>query len=227
MKTIALTILGASGKMGQRVLQLARSDPHFQIVNLHSECDVAIDFTFPEGTLQHIKAATAAKKPLVIGTTGHSAEQKQAIVEAAKIIPVLHSPNFSFGMALCLETAANLGKVLFGKCTIDIHEAHHVHKKDSPSGTALALAKALGGKAIVENGNGERNKEEILIHSVRSGETVGEHTMIFECEHERIEIKHTAHSRDAFAHGALIAAKFLVKQPPGLYNLKSLFDVNY
>ena len=210
MKTIALTILGASGKMGERVLQLARSDPHFQIVDLHSECDVAIDFTFPEGTLQHIEAATAAKKPLVIGTTGHSPEQKQAIIEAAKFIPVLHSPNFSFGMALCLETAANLSKALFGKCTIDIHEAHHVHKKDSPSGTALALAKAVGG-------------EEIRIHSVRSGETVGEHTVIFECEHERIEIKHTAQSRDAFAQGALIAAKFLVKQTPGLYTLKDVF----
>ena len=114
--------------------------------------------------------------------------------------------------------------MLFGKCTIDIHEAHHVHKKDSPSGTALALAKALGGKAVVENGGTQRKKEEIFIHSVRSGETVGEHTVIFECEHERIEIKHTAHSRDAFAQGALIAAKFLVKQPPGLYTLKDIFS---
>ena len=232
--TIALTIIGATGKMGQRVVQLAQKDSDFQIISVSKDphfaltpCDVAIDFTSPEATAKHLEAAIRAKKALVIGTTGHSLEQKQLIQEATKTIPILYSPNFSLGMALCLETASRLGKILFGNSTIDIHETHHVHKKDRPSGTALALAKAIGdGKIIVENNSSRpREKGEVLIHSVRSGETVGEHSIIFECEYERIEIKHTAHSRDSFAYGALLGAKFLVKQPPGLYSLKEMFNV--
>ena len=215
--TTALAILGASGKMGKRILQLAEQDPQFHIVGLGSRsqlpelgsCDVAIDFTSPEATRHHLEAALRAKKPLVIGTTGHSPEQKNTIEKAAATIPILYSPNFSFGIALCLEAAMQMGKRLFGTCKIDIYETHHIHKKDRPSGTALAFAKAVG--------NGD-------IHSVRSGEVVGEHTVVFECGHERIELKHTAHSRDAFAHGALMGAKFLVKQAPGLYSLKDLFS---
>jgi 4-hydroxy-tetrahydrodipicolinate reductase len=233
--TIALTILGASGKMGQKVLELARKDPDFHIAALYSrkesdlpyalaQCNVAIDFSSPEGAAQHLEAAVSAKKALVIGTTGLSDQEKQAIDDAARTIPILYSPNFSFGMALCLDAAARLGKVLFGKSAIDIQETHHVHKKDRPSGTALALAKAIGnGKVIFQNEGSSRKKEEILIHSTRSGETVGEHSLIFESDHERIEIKHTAHSRDAFAHGALMGAKFLAKQAPGLYMLQDMF----
>lgn len=233
--TLALTILGASGKMGQKVLELALKDSHFQIAGLSSrkkndllsamaQCDVAIDFSSPEALAHHLEAALSAKKALVIGTTGLTPQAKQAIEDAARMIPLLYSSNFSFGMALCLDAAARLGKVLFGKSAIDIHETHHAHKKDRPSGTALALAKAIGnGKVIFENEGSSRQKEEILIHSTRSGETVGEHSLIFECGHERIEIKHTAHSRDTFAQGALIAAKFLAKQPPGLYSFLDVY----
>ncbi len=217
--TTALAILGASGKMGKRILQLAEQDPQFHVVSLGfrdksvelESCDVAIDFTSPEATQHHLNAALRAKKPLVIGTTGHSPEQKNTIEKAAATIPVLYSPNFSFGIALCLEAAAQMGKRLFGSCKIDIYETHHIHKKDRPSGTALAFAQATR--------NGAEN-----IHSTRSGEVVGEHTVVFECGHERIELKHTAHSRDAFAHGALMGAKFLAKQAPGLYSLKDLFS---
>lgn len=217
--TIALAILGASGKMGKRICQLAEQDPLFTIVGLRSRgelselgsCDVAIDFTSPEATGHHLEAALSAKKPLVIGTTGHQPEEKKAIQEAAQAIPILYSPNFSFGVALCLEAAAQISKRLFGACQITIYETHHIHKKDRPSGTALAFAQAVG--------SGPET-----IHSVRSGEVVGEHTVVFECGHERIELKHAAHSRDAFAHGALLGAKFLAKQPPGLYALKDLFS---
>jgi 4-hydroxy-tetrahydrodipicolinate reductase len=247
--TIALSVLGATGKMGRRILQLAYKDPYFHIVGLTPEslaslndskeqitlssdpqsvlanCDVAIDFTSPEAARDHLEAAVLNKKALVIGTTGHPPEGKKAIEEAARTIPILFSPNFSFGIALCLEAVARLGKALFGACTIDIVETHHVSKKDRPSGTALAFANAIGnGKAVLENDSAQpREKEEIVIHSVRSGEVVGEHILIFECGHERIELKHTAHSRDAFAQGALMGAKFLAKQPPGLYSLKDLF----
>jgi 4-hydroxy-tetrahydrodipicolinate reductase len=252
--TIALAVLGASGKMGKRILQLAQKDQDFKIVAMgyrkeffepisfpNSEmqitssshprfamvnCDVAIDFTSPETTRDHLEAAISTKKALVIGTTGHLPEAKRAIEEAAKIIPILFSPNFSFGIALCLEAATHFGKALFGACTIDILETHHVHKKDGPSGTALALAHAIErAKPVLENNRTQpRKKDEIIIHSIRSGEVIGEHTLIFECGHERIELKHTAHSRDAFAQGALMGAKFLAKQPPGLYSLKDLFQ---
>lgn len=253
--TIALAVLGASGKMGRRILQLAQNDPHFHIIDIESRkksldcianpvsdpgeqiphlhdplsalasCDVAIDFTSPEATRDHLEAAISAKKALVIGTTGHLPETERAIEEAAQAIPILFSPNFSFGIALCLETAVRLGKTLYGACTIDILETHHIHKKDRPSGTALALANAIGnGKAVLESGSMlPRKRDEIVIHSIRSGDVIGEHALIFECEHERIELRHTAHSRDAFAQGALMGAKFLAKQPPGLYSLKDLF----
>lgn len=251
---IALAVFGASGKMGKRILQLAQEDPQFHIVGLGmrkefgpvadlignpgkqitvasdpgmvlAPCDVAIDFTSHEATHSHLKAALAAKKPLVIGTTGHLPDAKKAIEEAAQTIPILFSPNFSFGMSLCLEAVFRLGKSLYGSCTIDILETHHVYKQDRPSGTALALANAIGnGQPILERHSAQpRKKEEIIIHSMRSGEMIGEHTVIFECAHERIELKHTAHSRDAFAYGALMGAKFLVKQRPGLYSLKDLF----
>lgn len=245
--TIALSVLGASGKMGKRVLQLALNDPSFHIVgatirSAQSEsmselpirlssnikealanCDVAIDFTSHEATENHLLAALDANKPLVIGTTGHTLEQRKAIEDAAKTIPILFSPNFSFGIALCLEVASRLGQALYGSCTIDIIETHHIHKKDRPSGTALAIAHAIGHGTVVLEDSSPRKKQEILIHAVRSGDVIGEHILIFECGHERIELKHTAHSRDAFAQGALMAAKFLAKQPPGLYALKDLF----
>ena len=253
--TIALAVLGASGRMGKRILQLALKDPHFNLVGLSvkdkssqpltdfigdrakqitltsnprlalANCDAAIDFTSHEATRDHLEAAVSERKALVIGTTGHTPEARKAIEEAAKFIPILFSPNFSFGVALCLEAAASLGKRLFGKCTIDILETHHAHKKDRPSGTAFTFANAIGnGKVVLEkNIHQPRKKEEIVIHSIRSGDVIGEHTIIFECGHERIELKHIAHSRDTFAHGALMGAKFLVQQSPGLYSLQDLF----
>jgi 4-hydroxy-tetrahydrodipicolinate reductase len=221
--SLAITVLGASGKMGKRILHLAQNDPDFSIVPEMAACHVAIDFTAPEATLKHLEAAMSAGKPVVIGTTGHLPDTKQAIAEAAQVIPILFSPNFSFGMALCLEAVAHFGRRLFGRCTIDIVETHHVEKKDRPSGTALALAHAVGGGKIALEPQQMRSPEEIVIHSIRTGQAVGEHTVIFETGGERIELKHTVHSRDAFAQGALMGAKFLSKQPPGLYALKDLF----
>jgi 4-hydroxy-tetrahydrodipicolinate reductase len=253
--TIDLSVIGATGKMGKRLLELALNDPEFRITGASSRqqldsslsslfadkglqvpffsdplaafraCDVAIDFTSHLATKNHLKAAIQVGKPLVIGTTGHSPKEKNEIKRASQTIPILYSPNFSFGMALCLSAAASFGKALYGTCAIDIVETHHIHKKDSPSGTAYALASAIGnGRVVTDSARAPpRKNEEIAIQSIRSGETVGEHTIIFECGHERIELKHTAHSRDAFAQGALMGAKFLTSQPPGLYSLKDLF----
>jgi 4-hydroxy-tetrahydrodipicolinate reductase len=168
----------------------------------------------------------ATGKPLVIGTTGHSEEERQQITSASHKIPILYSPNFSLGIALCLKAVAKMGAALYGSSTIDIIETHHLHKKDIPSGTSCALADAIHkGKAFPEGSSArERDKQQIVIHSIRSGEVTGEHTVIFECGHERIELKHIAHSRDAFAHGALLGARFLARQPPGLYSIRDLFQ---
>ncbi len=231
--TIHLAVLGATGKMGKQVIQLAHEDPQFKVTGGHarncsvqalgelmealSACDVAIDFTSHLATKSNLEAALSTNKPLVIGTTGHSREERKEIEEAARHIPILFSPNFSFGIALCLEAVAQFGKALLGTATIQITETHHVHKKDTPSGTALALAAAIAGG---------QNNPAIVIHSIRSEEVTGEHTVIFEWGSERIELKHTASSRDAFAQGALMAAKFLVNQPPGLYSLKDVHSAH-
>ncbi len=229
--TISLAILGSSGKMGQAVRASAAKDPQWKIVaspgrteesfqSAVALCDVVIDFSSPDATGKLLAAALRSGKPVVLGTTGHTPEQKALIEAASKKIPLLYSPNFSLGVALCLETAERLGKALFDHCTIDIFESHHIHKKDSPSGTALALAAAIGrGKVCIEKPASEpRGKDEIVIHSTRTQEAVGEHTLVFESAYERIELKHTAFSREAFASGALLAAKFLLNQPPGLYS---------
>ncbi len=250
---LSISILGASGKMGQQIIKLAKSDPHYKIVcglvrpdgnprffsfiadklaiplkttaeEAMDGCEVAIDFSSAQITKEHIKTAHALKKGLVIGTTGLDKNVLRAMKLAAQEIPILYSPNFSLGMALCLEAVNKFASSLFGDCYIDIFETHHIHKKDSPSGTALALAKAIGkGTVAFNQSDSNRNKEQIVIHSIRSGDVLGEHTIIFECGNERIQLTHQAHSRDAFAKGALLAATFLVEQPPGLYSIKDLF----
>lgn len=249
-----ISILGASGKMGQRIAKLAQEDPRYKIVSgsirpnseshfSHSSadklaiplkttpeeamsgCQVAIDFSSIHATKKHIETAHALKKGLVIGTTGLDKDALKAMEIAAREIPILYSPNFSLGIALCLDVLKKLGSSLFGDCYIDIVETHHIHKKDSPSGTALAMAKAIGKGEIASNkSDPNRKKEQIVIHSIRSGDVIGEHTVIFECGHERIQLTHQAHTRDAFAKGALVAAEFIAQQAPGLYSIKDLFN---
>lgn len=207
---IVLNIIGEKGKMGSRLAALAKADQEFALHGSFEGSDVAVDFSSPAGMLEHLRRAIVHKKPLVVGTTGHPPENHAAMEHASKEIPILFSPNFSLGMAACVEAAALIARRLKGACTIDIVEAHHVHKKDRPSGSALALKKAAGG-------------EQTTIHSIRAGDIIGDHTVIFTCEGERIELKHQVHSRDAFARGALLAAKFLIGKPPGLYSIKDLF----
>ena len=200
---IGITVIGARGRMGSRVISLAVGD--FSVTDW-DKADVAIDFSSPLAAKDNLAKAIASRKPLVMGTTGHAPENYKAIEEASKEIPILFSPNFSLGMATCLEAAAFLAKRL--NCTIDIIEMHHSQKKDKPSGSALALARATD--------------REVPIHSIRAGDIIGEHTVIFTCEGERIELKHQVFSRDAFAKGALKAAKFLIGRPAGLYSIKDL-----
>lgn len=241
---ICLSLLGASGKMGKRILTMAANQPTYKVVmgtsrrspkapalqkianidiNMTSsaklailDTDIAIDVSSKENTLNHLKYAKQFSKPIVIGTTGHSLETQKRIEEAAQYIPIFYTPNFSPGIALLLqlvELASTFGKT----CFVDIVETHHVHKTDLPSGTALALAQATG-KELAKHTTNKRDPSQVYIHAIRSGETIGEHTVIFEWGNEQIKLTHQAHSRDVFAEGALAAATFLIDKKPGLYS---------
>jgi 4-hydroxy-tetrahydrodipicolinate reductase len=197
---VKISLVGRTGRMGTQIAALATQDPDLSLVDAHNDADVIIDFSAPAALAQSI----SFNKPLVIGTTGINHHE---LIAAAHHIPLVWAPNFSLGMAQCILLAHQLAATLT-PCTIQIVETHHIHKKDAPSGTALAIAQALGGN--------------IPIESHRVDDAIGTHTIIFTHHNERIELTHQALSREAFAMGALLAAKKIFNKPPGLYELKDL-----
>jgi 4-hydroxy-tetrahydrodipicolinate reductase len=255
---ISLSVIGATGRMGKRIIELSLNDPEFKLVggcasrfsnhigsdlglmvkdkpigvilesnkdNALEKADVVIDFSNHHATVENLEAAIRCGKPIVIGTTGHHAENERAIQAASQRIPILFSCNFGLGMNLCINAVETFAKALKGQCYIDIIETHHTQKKDAPSGAAIALANATGypqvcmGVSLQE----PRSKDSVIIHSIRAGNIVGEHLIVFTCDEERIELKYQAFSRDAYAKGALKAARFLAAKPPGLYYFKDVF----
>jgi len=201
---------GAQGQMGQTITALVENDSALSMQAHLENADVAIDFSSHTALADLLNKCVQLKKPLVVGTTGHSPENHQLLQEMSQQIPIIFSPNFSLGVAVTLEAAKLISQQLKGLCQIEIIEAHHQTKKDKPSGTALKLAEVVSDK-------------EIAIHSIRAGDIIGDHMVVFVLDGERIELKHQAHSRKAFARGALLAAKFLKTKPPGLYSVKDLF----
>lgn len=165
--------------------------------------EVALDFTSGEALAHNLEAALTHRVPLVVGTTGLSEAQHTQLIEASKTIPLLYSPNFSLGIALCLQVG-NWLRQHAAAAHVQILDEHHVHKKDQPSGTARALADSLG-------------TPHTAIRSIREGETIGTHTLTLTWDQERLHIQHEALSRDLFARGALETARALCTQPPGLY----------
>ncbi len=197
--------------------------------------DVLIDFTRPEPAMNHLGHCLKYKKAMVIGTTGFSEKEKEDIAAAARHIPVVFAPNMSVGVNLCFKLLATAAEVLGDSVDIEIIEAHHRHKVDAPSGTALGMgeviADALGRKlkdcAVYgrEGHTGERERTTIGFSTIRAGDIVGEHTVMFASEGERIEITHKASSRATFANGAVRAAKWLVHQPAGLYTMQDVLGL--
>jgi len=195
---------------------------------------VLIDFTEPAATLSRLKEATELGVAVVIGTTGFTPEQLNAIRESSQRIPVLLSANMSLGVNLLLDVVEKLAARLDGY-DIEIVETHHRLKKDAPSGTALALANAAAAgrrvnlKEVENHGRsgivGERPASEIGIHAVRGGDVVGDHTVLFAGIGERVEVTHKASSRETFAAGALFAAQFLATPPAGLYTMKDALKI--
>ncbi|MBX7278491.1 4-hydroxy-tetrahydrodipicolinate reductase [Pseudomonas sp. ERGC3:05] len=198
--------------------------------------DVLIDFTLPEVMLKNLAFCRKAGKAMVIGTTGLSAEQKQLLVEAGKDIPVVFAANFSVGVNLSLKLLDMAARVLGEDADIEIIETHHRHKIDAPSGTALrmgeAIADALGrdlSKVAVygrEGHTGARARDTIGFATVRGGDVVGDHTVLFATEGERLEITHKASSRMTFAKGAVRAALWLESREPGLYDMRDVLDLH-
>lgn len=197
--------------------------------------DVVIDFTISEASLKHSRIAASHKRPIVIGTTGLAKGEIEEIGQLAKNFPCVIAPNMSVGINLLYKLVDIAAKVLGDDYDVEIVEAHHRMKKDAPSGTALQLGRVIAaslGRDFDEVGLferhgfiGERSKKEIGIQTLRAGDIVGEHTVLFGGIGERIEIVHKASSRDTFAKGAVRAALWIVEQPAGFYDMQDVLGL--
>ncbi|MCG3204997.1 MAG: 4-hydroxy-tetrahydrodipicolinate reductase [Elusimicrobia bacterium] len=229
--------------MGTRILALAHQDPRFgEIVGVDRDddlnaglegSDVVIDFSDPHSTFSIAKTVAQSKRALVIGTTGLSLKTLSQVKTLSKKIPIVFSPNMSVGMNVLFDLVAKAARIL-AAYDIEVVEAHHHLKKDAPSGSAMKLAE-VAAQASYRNVRdfvygrqglvGERTKKEIGISAVRAGDIVGDHTVLLAGPGERLELTHRAHSRDAFASGALEAAAWGVGRKPGLYAMKDVLNI--
>lgn len=215
------------GNLGVKIVDSLEQNPHF---------DVLIDFTRPEGTLEHLAFCVANGKKMVIGTTGFDDAGKAAIQTAAEKIGIVFASNYSVGVNLVFKLLEKAAKVMGDYCDIEVIEAHHRHKVDAPSGTALSMgehiAKTLGrdlkthGVFAREGITGERQRDEIGFATIRAGDVVGEHSVWFADEGERVEIAHKASSRMTFANGAVRAAKWLNSKPNGLFDMTDVLGLD-
>ncbi|MBF0152714.1 MAG: 4-hydroxy-tetrahydrodipicolinate reductase [Magnetococcales bacterium] len=193
---------------------------------------VVIDFTTIPSTLEHLPLAVETRTPMVIGTTGFNTEARERIAQAATRVPIVLAPNYSVGVNLMFQVAAQVAKVLGDEFDIEIIEAHHRHKVDAPSGTAVrlgetiaeALGRSLNDVAVYgrQGHTGARDRQTIGFATVRGGDVVGDHTLLFAGEGERLEITHRASSRLTFARGAMRAALWVQGQAPGLYDMRDI-----
>ncbi len=200
-----------------------------------ADFDVLIDFTRPEVTLANIEACRASERRMVIGTTGFSEDERQQIVDASKDIAIVFAPNMSVGVNLCFKLLDIAARVMGDEVDIEVIEAHHRHKVDAPSGTALrmgevvadALGRDLSECAVYgrEGNTGERDRGTIGFETIRAGDIVGDHTVMFADIGERVEITHKASSRMTFASGAVRAAQWLMNQDTGLYDMQDVLGL--
>ena len=235
---------GYKGRMGQAILAAAQSAGAEVSAKCDvgetftpeavASCDVAIDFSFHEVTPALAEACSEAGKPLVIGTTGHTAEERSRIEVAAKKIPIVWAGNYSVGVTVLNWLVGKAAKLLDPSFEVEVVEMHHRHKKDAPSGTAeklLAVIEAARGldKSAERHGRsglvGERSRDEIGVHALRGGSVVGDHTVIFAGEGERVELTHKAESRAIFANGAVHAANWVVGKTPAIYGMDAVLGL--
>lgn len=231
-------IVGAQGRMGSLIAQLAeakgdtiagRVDEGSQGFEAVGEADGIIDFSHPDACEAVVDYAVSHQLPLVIGTTGHSEAALLRIADASHTIPIFQSANMSIGVAL-LRKLVRVATPLLDGYDVEIVEAHHNRKVDSPSGTALMLAEAVRehrSEAVLQHGRSgqaKRAPEEIGLHALRMGNVVGDHEVIFASDAEQIRLHHVAQDRSLFAHGALRAAHFVCTLAPGRYDMDDLIE---
>jgi 4-hydroxy-tetrahydrodipicolinate reductase len=240
-----IIITGAKGRMGQALVSCAKNfrdlkiaatiDQGDKLGAVVSKTDVVIDFSSHDATPSIVELCAKNKKAIVIGTTGHSEKEKAEIGKQKSEIPIVLASNFSTGVNTLFWLTRKAAEILGTDFDLEIVEMHHRLKKDAPSGTAKSLAEILAAvrkqqlEKVVRHGRvgivGERTAAEIGIHSVRGGDVVGDHTVIFANAGERLELAHKASSRDTFANGALRAALWVVKQKPGLYDMQDVLGL--
>jgi 4-hydroxy-tetrahydrodipicolinate reductase len=213
--------------MGRTIVDLAKADPNIDIVAqcdlgdsiepAIENCDVVIDFSHAQAVDEICRTALRHGKSLVVGTTGHSQRQRRVIEEAARSLPIVFASNFSVGVNVLFWLTRKAAELLGRDFSPEIIETHHKMKKDAPSGTAKTLAEVLK--------TAQKIQDEIPIQSIREGDVVGEHTVIFMGPEERLELTHRATSREIFARGALRAAHWIMGRPPGLYSMQDVLDL--
>jgi 4-hydroxy-tetrahydrodipicolinate reductase len=240
-----IIITGSKGRMGQALIACAAKIPDLQIAgqvdkdddlrSVIEKCDVVIDFSLHSATPQVAELCAMHKKALVIGTTGHSDAEQSKIKEQKTKIPIVWSSNYSTGVNTLFWLTRKAAEILGPGFDLEVVEMHHRLKKDAPSGTAKSLAEILAAvrneqlEKVARHGRvgivGERTAPEIGIHSIRGGDVVGDHTVMFANAGERLELTHKASSRDTFANGALRAAQWVVKQKPGIYDMQDVLGL--
>ena len=226
-RPVHVLLVGAAGRMGRTVVDLVNNDPKIQIVAqcdlgepidpAMKNCDVAMDFSHADAITEICRTALHHHKSLVIGTTGHSQEQRRLIEGAAQSLAIVFAPNFSIGVNALFWLTREAAELLDSDFNPEIIETHHKMKKDAPSGTAKTLAKILK--------TARKMKSEVPIQSIREGDVVGEHTVIFGGPGERFELTHRAASREIFARGALRATHWIIGKPPGLYSMQDVLGL--
>ena len=240
-----IMIVGSKGRMGEALVRLAGQDPGLElaacidkgdnVLDSIAGCDAVIEFAHHSLTADLVKIVADHGKAMVIGTTGHTAEERKAIETASHRVPIVFAPNFSIGVNLLFHLTQIAAEVLGENYDQEIVEMHHRHKLDAPSGTARRLGEILAETAggtyedLTVHGRhgdvGARPKKIIGMHALRGGDVIGDHTVHFSTVGERIELTHRASSRDTFASGALRAAQWAVRQKPGLYSMQDVLGL--
>jgi 4-hydroxy-tetrahydrodipicolinate reductase len=242
--SLKIQLNGSKGRMGQAVAAAAAdmgvtiaasTDVGDDLASAMRSADVVVDFSNHEATLSLLEHAVAAGKPVVIGTTGHSAAEKEKLLKLAAKVPCVWTGNFSVGVNLLFALTRRAARTLGDDYDIEIVEMHHRMKKDAPSGTAarlleIALQERESGRAAVRHGRegitGARTPGEVGVHSLRGGDVIGDHTVMFSGTGERIELTHRASDRAVFARGALRAAQWVVRQRPGVYDMQAVLGLD-
>ena len=244
-KPLRVLINGSKGRMGQTLIACAKSDPALELAGeidvgddfagAVPQCDAVVDFSSPAVLELVLARCVEHGKVCVVGTTGHTDGQLATINHAAAQIPVVFAPNYSVGVNTLFWLTRKAAEILGPSFDLEVVEMHHRLKKDSPSGTAkrlveiLAAARGLTYNANAKHGReglvGERTDAEIGVHAIRGGDVVGDHTVIYAAQGERVELTHKASSRETFARGALRAAQWAAGKPAGLYDMQDVLGL--